>query len=238
MFHIVNISNTMGSWSVCSAHDNGTVQPLEILASSALCSLWGLKTVFRFCEQLQLPDWAVNHPVPAHITLISWSKKLTQGSPVAQSGKESFAGDSGLIPASGISPWRREWQPTPVALTRESHGQRSLVGYSPWACREGHDWGLNHWTATLLLWFLVIQPLRSISPSGDSHKSWCCQNTRVSSVVAHGILPFLSMRLREWNASSFLCNAYDAFLGHLSWPDYPVPYSKRIYNPVACPVMV
>ena len=25
-------------------------------------------------------------------------------------------------------PWRREWQPTPVFLPRESHGQRSLVG--------------------------------------------------------------------------------------------------------------
>ena len=24
--------------------------------------------------------------------------------------------------------WRRKWQPTPVCLTRESHGQRSLVG--------------------------------------------------------------------------------------------------------------
>ena len=27
--------------------------------------------------------------------------------------------------------WRREWQPTPVLLPGESHGQRSLVGYSP-----------------------------------------------------------------------------------------------------------
>ena len=28
-------------------------------------------------------------------------------------------------------PWRRAWQPTPVFLPEESHGQRSLVGYSP-----------------------------------------------------------------------------------------------------------
>ena len=28
-------------------------------------------------------------------------------------------------------PWRRTWQPTPVFLPRESHGQRSLAGYSP-----------------------------------------------------------------------------------------------------------
>ena len=31
----------------------------------------------------------------------------------------------------GEDPWRREWQPTPVFLLGEFHGQRSLVGYSP-----------------------------------------------------------------------------------------------------------
>jgi len=28
-------------------------------------------------------------------------------------------------------PWRRKWQPTPIFLPGESHGQRSLVGFSP-----------------------------------------------------------------------------------------------------------
>ena len=28
--------------------------------------------------------------------------------------------------------WRRQWQPTPVLLPGKSHGQRSLVGCSPW----------------------------------------------------------------------------------------------------------
>ena len=32
--------------------------------------------------------------------------------------------------------WRRAWQPTPVFLPGESHGQRNLVGYSPWGCKE------------------------------------------------------------------------------------------------------
>ena len=31
---------------------------------------------------------------------------------------------------------RRKWQPTPVLLPGESHGQRSLVGYSPWGHKE------------------------------------------------------------------------------------------------------
>jgi len=33
-------------------------------------------------------------------------------------------------------PWGRKWQPTPVFLSRESHGQRSLVSYSLWGCKE------------------------------------------------------------------------------------------------------
>ena len=36
----------------------------------------------------------------------------------------------------GKIPWRRAWQPTPVFLPGESHGQRSLAGYSLWGCRE------------------------------------------------------------------------------------------------------
>ena len=41
-----------------------------------------------------------------------------------------------------FSPWvrkiprRRVWQPTPEFLPRESHGQRSLVGYSPLGLKE------------------------------------------------------------------------------------------------------
>ena len=31
---------------------------------------------------------------------------------------------------------RRKWQPTPVILPGEFHGQRSLAGYSPWGCKE------------------------------------------------------------------------------------------------------
>ena len=44
--------------------------------------------------------------------------------------------DVGLIPGSGKSPGRRKWQPIPVFLPGEFHGQRSLVGYSPWGHKE------------------------------------------------------------------------------------------------------
>ena len=39
--------------------------------------------------------------------------------------------DSGSIPRLGRFPWRKAKQSTPVFLHGESHGQKSLVGYSP-----------------------------------------------------------------------------------------------------------
>ena len=48
-------------------------------------------------------------------------------------GKESACnkGDAGLIPGLGRSSGGGAWQPTPIFLPEESHGQRSLAGYSP-----------------------------------------------------------------------------------------------------------
>ena len=42
----------------------------------------------------------------------------------------------GFDPWVGKIPWRRKWQATPVFLPGESHGQRSLVGYSPRSHKE------------------------------------------------------------------------------------------------------
>ena len=42
----------------------------------------------------------------------------------------------GFHPRMGKTPWSRIWQPTPVSLPRKYIGQRSLVGYSPWSCKE------------------------------------------------------------------------------------------------------
>ena len=39
---------------------------------------------------------------------------------------------STLLPLSMMLSWRRQWHPTPVLLPGKSHGQRSLVGCSPW----------------------------------------------------------------------------------------------------------
>ena len=56
--------------------------------------------------------------------------------PGGSDGKASAynVGDPGSIPGSGRS--LGEGKPTPVFLPGESHGQRSLVGYSPWDHKE------------------------------------------------------------------------------------------------------
>ena len=42
--------------------------------------------------------------------------------------------------------WLSDWTTTttPVFFPGKSHGQRSLVGYSPWSCRVRHDWKSEH----------------------------------------------------------------------------------------------
>ena len=45
-------------------------------------------------------------------------------------------GTPGFDPWVGKIPWRRAWQATPVFLPGEAHGQSSLVGRSPWGCKE------------------------------------------------------------------------------------------------------
>ena len=48
-----------------------------------------------------------------------------------------------------FDPWvGKKWQSTPVLLPGKSHGQRSLVGYSPWSRIFGHNWATSlHFTS-------------------------------------------------------------------------------------------
>ena len=92
-----------------------------------------------------------------HVKKAESPNRSIQGKPLAfsslskPSGWLGFLGDSAVknLPANaddardswvrslvGKIPWRRAWQPTPIFLPGESHGQRSLVGYSPWGHKE------------------------------------------------------------------------------------------------------
>ena len=66
---------------------------------------------------------------------------INRGFPGDASGKEPPANagdirDAGLIPGSGRSPGEGQGN---LFLPGKSHGQRSLVGYSPWGRRVGHN---------------------------------------------------------------------------------------------------
>ena len=65
------------------------------------------------------------------------SLKYTFFKPCSSDGKE-FACNAGdaFDPWVGKMPWRRKWQCAAVFLPGESHGQRSLAGYSPWGHTE------------------------------------------------------------------------------------------------------
>ena len=65
----------------------------------------------------------------------------------------------GFDPWVGKIPWRRKWQPTPVSLPGESHGWRSLVGYSPWGRKESDTTkGLHFLLLSLNIYFVSCNP--------------------------------------------------------------------------------
>ena len=70
-----------------------------------------------------------------------WNSPVAQylgcGSPGGSDGRVfPLCRRPGFNPWVGKTPWRRTQQPTPVFLPGESHGQRSLVGCSPWGRKE------------------------------------------------------------------------------------------------------
>ena len=109
-------------------------------------------------------------------------------------------------PWVGKIPWRREWQPT-----RESHGQRSLAGYSLWDHKESGTTE-ETWHVLLLLtsWLKVgtlsivggLEILRAeimYFPQSRQKCILCCENqimslswwkTTVSSLHAHNTVKF------------------------------------------------
>ena len=69
------------------------------------------------------------------------------GIPGGSDSKES-ACNAGDLLWVGKMPWRREWQPTPIFLPGEFHGQGSLVGCGPWGHRVRYDCVTNTHTPT------------------------------------------------------------------------------------------
>ena len=63
-----------------------------------------------------------------------------------------------LQPLGWKDPLDKAMENHSIFLPGEFHGQRSLVGYSPWSCRVWHDWATEHTCMVVLSLFLEKIP--------------------------------------------------------------------------------
>ena len=105
---------------------------------------------------------------------------LKQVSPGGSTAREYLPGQE-TNPASGKITWGREWQPTPLFLPGEFHGQRRLAGPSPWGCKRAGPYIV---TKQQLFWnTLGSLPLENhqlnfidnyiLSPCNNLPTRWC-----------------------------------------------------------------
>ena len=78
-------------------------------------------------------------------------------------------------PWVGKISWRRAWQPTPVFLPENFHGQRSLLGYSPWGCSQTRLKGLSAHQLSdgPQLKLYEQETFQAVISSGTLTWSWC-----------------------------------------------------------------
>ena len=85
-----------------------------------------------------MPKFPDITPIEASGSVDTENSVNTEYLPGGSDGEESAynAGDLSSILGAGRSPGEGKWQPTPAFLPGESHAQRSLAGYSPWAAKS------------------------------------------------------------------------------------------------------
>ena len=100
--------------------------------------------------------------------------------------------------------WRRKWQPTPLFLPGESHGQRRLVGYkSLGSQRVGHDLATNTW--------VTCRVIRNVG-SGDRHTN-PVSPLRTKVVLGQWFNLFMLLHSCLYNNSSLVCVLLNVFIG-------------------------
>ena len=89
-----------------------------------------------------------NMPMAPHSSTLAWKIPWTEEPGRRQSvGSHRVRHDwATSLSLFTFMHWRRKWWPTPVLLPGKSHGQKSLVGDSPWGCKEWDT--TEHSTAT------------------------------------------------------------------------------------------
>ena len=106
--------------------------------------------------------------------------------------------------------WRRKWQSTPVRLPGKSHGQRSLVGYSPWGCKSRTR--LCDYTFNFHFYFIVYRLDTSSDFIGTNNKE----------ILSLGILKISSRFVLYFTYISKHSVSFMSFTQHFPY------YSKNI----------
>ena len=138
---------------------------------------------------------------------LAWATGFPSGSvvnnPLANVGAE---GDMGSIPGIGRSTGGGNGNPLQYFLPGESHGQRSLVGYSPWGHRESDmtEWLNTHALATK--WDGEVPPTSSLCIY------WYLHNQNLSEGQRHAFHHLsTNSKLTSWTLGLFPSTSYLTF---------------------------
>ena len=103
------------------------------------------------------------------------------------SGKESVCQCKRCLfsPWAGKIPWRRKWQPAPILLPGKFHGQRSLVGYSPWGHKESDMIEHTYQTYCIYMYAFSFIPNFSIKWSSMSFRALTCFSHYLNFLIQH-----------------------------------------------------
>ena len=110
--------------------------------------------------------------ISVHIKCLASDCHFLPGFPGGSDGKESACnvGDPGLSPGSGRSPGEGNGYPLQHFRLEIPHGQRSLVGFSPWGPKESD---ITEWL-TLSLFIITFKWKKSWNSLAKSNKTLCC----------------------------------------------------------------
>ena len=96
---------------------------------------------------------------------------------------------------SSLPSWRRKWQSTPVLLPGKSHGQRSLVGYSPWGRKESDTTERLHFCLPFVKEKQVTECLHfTVTVAATTRHSFQCRLSVYSSQMPTGALTLPSLK--------------------------------------------
>ena len=117
----------------------------------------------------------------------------------------------GFSPQAGKMLWRRTWHPTPVFLPGESHGRRSLVGYSPRGHKESDTPERLHFTHftyhSLFWWFSCSSHTRLF----ETPRTAACQAS-LSFTISWSLFKFISIELVMPSNHLTLCHPFSSHL--------------------------